>query len=186
MSNETKKPAVGADDAQVWQKIASSVTPLKRRRPRAQIADKATAPAPVKAARPASPRVTARSPISLAPPPADPAKDGIPGLDKRAVRSLRRGTVAIDGRLDLHGLTQAVAHQRLGKFLARAQDNGFKMVLVITGKGLKLDGSVGVLREAVPRWLGEAPNRARILGFTHAAQNDGGTGALYVRLRKKA
>jgi DNA-nicking Smr family endonuclease len=185
MSNETKKTG-GGDDAQIWQKITSSVTPLKRRRPPVPAADKATAPLPAKTGGTPASRVTARAPISVSPPPVDLAKGGIPGLDKRAVRSLRRGTVAIDGRLDLHGLTQPVAHQRLGNFLARAQDNGFKMVLVITGKGLKLDGSVGVLREAVPRWLNEAPNRSRVLGFTHAAQNDGGTGALYVRLRKKA
>lgn len=185
MTNETKKPAGGADDAQVWQKIASSITPLKRRRPRAPAAEKASPPAPNNSPPTVLARAAARPLAPPTTPRGDPPKDGIPGLDKRAVRSLRRGTVAIDGRLDLHGLTQPVAHRRLADFLARAQDNGFKMVLVITGKGLKLDGSVGVLRAAVPRWLNETPNRARVLGFTHAAQNDGGTGALYVRVRKK-
>jgi DNA-nicking Smr family endonuclease len=182
MTNETKKPV---DDAQVWQKIARSVTPLKRRRLSAPVADKAALPAPANNNPNARVRTAARPITHRATPFGNPPEGGIPGLDKRAIRNLRRGTVVINGRLDLHGLTQRVAHRRLGDFLVRAQDGGCKIVLVITGKGLKLDGSVGVLREAVPRWLDEAPNRVRVLGFTHAAQNDGGTGALYVHLRRK-
>ncbi|MGY9015413.1 MAG: Smr/MutS family protein, partial [Rhodospirillales bacterium] len=61
-----------------------------------------------------------------------------------------------------------------------------RMVLVITGKGLRPDGTTGVLRTAVPRWLNESPNRERILGFSYAAPKDGGEGALYVRLKKSS
>jgi DNA-nicking Smr family endonuclease len=57
-------------------------------------------------------------------------------------------------------------------------------VLVITGKGLRADGGGGVLRNAVPRWMNEPPNRERILAFAHATPPDGGEGALYVLLRR--
>ncbi len=55
---------------------------------------------------------------------------------------------------------------------------------VITGIGRAREEG-GVLRAAVPRWLNEPPNRARVLAFDLAQPNDGGHGALYVLLRKK-
>jgi len=57
-------------------------------------------------------------------------------------------------------------------------------VLVITGKGLKPDGTLGVLRHGVPHWLNLPPNRERVLAFCHATPADGGEGALYVLLRR--
>jgi DNA-nicking Smr family endonuclease len=112
-----------------------------------------------------------------------------PGLDKRSAQRLKRGQMQIEARLDLHGHRQDEAHRALNGFIAGAANAGKRCVLVITGKGLKLDNSnerqVGVLREMVPRWLNEEPNRSRILSFNHATQADGGTGALYVLLKRK-
>lgn len=110
-----------------------------------------------------------------------PGKSG--DLDKRTQRRMRRGKMEIDGRLDLHGMTQTAAHRALGRFIAGAQGPERRCVLVITGKGLLKDGQ-GVLKEAVPRWLNEGQNRERVLSFSHAAPADGGTGALYVLLRR--
>ncbi len=57
-------------------------------------------------------------------------------------------------------------------------------MLVITGKGLmKEDG--GVLRQQVPRWLNQSPNRGRVLAFDYAQQKHGGMGALYVLLKRR-
>jgi DNA-nicking Smr family endonuclease len=92
--------------------------------------------------------------------------------------------MAVEGRLDLHGMTQAEAHPALTDFLAGAQDAGKRCVLVITGKGLRPDGRAGVLRDAVPGWLNSPPNRRRILSFTPATPADGGTGALYILLKR--
>ena len=130
-------------------------------------------------------------------PPADPptgiprGKDGITdpfvsaGVDKRTATRLKRGKMAIDGRIDLHGLTQEEAYRALTSFLAGAQESGRRCVLVITGKGLRPDGRIGVIRASVPRWLNQPPNRQRILEVTPAAPRDGGEGALYVLLRRK-
>jgi DNA-nicking Smr family endonuclease len=106
---------------------------------------------------------------------------------------LTRGAVAIDARIDLHGLTQAAAHRKLVRFLLDAQDSGARMVLVITGKGRAPKSQTaddfgtretGVLRRVVPEWLSAADLRAVVVGFDEAAQSHGGSGALYVRIRK--
>lgn len=91
-------------------------------------------------------------------------------------------------------MTQDKAHRALADFIARAAHDGLRCVLVITGKGLrKLGGEedgriraddLGILRNAVPRWLNESPTRARILAFGAAQPKDGGGGALYVLLRR--
>jgi|TARA_Y100000294_G_scaffold153626_1_gene152684 DNA-nicking Smr family endonuclease len=90
----------------------------------------------------------------------------------------------IEATLDLHGLTQAEAHRALGAFLRGSRSAGKRTVLVITGKGGVKGSERGVLRDAVPRWLNEGPNRRMIRGFSFAAPKDGGQGALYVLLKR--
>lgn len=106
------------------------------------------------------------------------------GVDKRTAQRLRRGQISIEGRLDLHGLTQAEAHRALNGFLADAQAAGKRCVIVITGKGRSDTGEGGVLRRAVPHWLDQPPNRGRIIAVREAQPRHGGGGALYVLLRK--
>ena len=108
-----------------------------------------------------------------------------PGLDRKTQIRMRRGQVQIDGRLDLHGMTQAGAHRALLNFVEAAYHEGRRNILVITGKGLTRDGEIGVLRRAVPNWLNDAPMNAWIKGFDHAARQHGGEGALYVLIRRK-
>ena len=107
------------------------------------------------------------------------------GVDKRTAARLRKGQLRIEGRLDLHGMTQAEARRALDQFLARAHDAGRRCLLVISGKGLREDGSTGVLRAALPGWLNQSPNRARVIAFSQATPRDGGEGALYVLLKRK-
>ena len=104
------------------------------------------------------------------------------GIDRRSAIRLRRGRLPIEATLDLHGLTQRAAFDRLCDFIAGAESAGKRCVLVITGKGLS---SGGVLRDQVPRWLNLAPNRARVLAFDYARQHHGGAGALYVLLKRR-
>ncbi|MEE8622885.1 MAG: Smr/MutS family protein, partial [Alphaproteobacteria bacterium] len=91
--------------------------------------------------------------------------DTAPGLDKRTAARLRRGQLPVEARIDLHGLTRDEAHQALEAFLKTAHDAGKRCVLVITGKGLRAPGEMGVLRDAVPRWLNAPPIRPLILAF---------------------
>lgn len=109
-------------------------------------------------------------------------KEPNPGLDRRTALRLKRGQLPIEARLDLHGLTQAVAHRELASFVARASTAGKRVLLIITGKGTK-EGT-GVLRAAVPRWLTEAALRPSVLAMAPAQPKDGGDGALYLLLRR--
>jgi DNA-nicking Smr family endonuclease len=114
-------------------------------------------------------------------------------LDRRLLTALKRGHVAIDGVIDLHGLRQDEAHRRLIGFLRRAQADGARTVLVITGKGAAGAGSStghafgderGVLRRVAPHWLRLPDLRPVVMGFEAASLHHGGEGALYVRLRR--
>jgi len=103
-------------------------------------------------------------------------------LDRRTWLRLKRGQVVLEQVLDLHGQTQERAHQRLSAFVADAHARGSRCVLVVTGKGLE---SGGTLRHMVPRWLNEEPNRARVVAFCPAQPRHGGSGALYVLIRRR-
>jgi DNA-nicking Smr family endonuclease len=107
-----------------------------------------------------------------------------PGLDRRTDDRLRRGRLGIQGRIDLHGMTQSQAHAALNSFILRGWHEQRRMVLVITGKGSGGQGA-GILRQVVPRWLNESPLRPLVLAIQRAQPKDGGDGALYVLLKKR-
>lgn len=107
------------------------------------------------------------------------------GLDKSNAKKLKKGQHPIEGQIDLHGMTQKKAYTAINSFIQNSFNARKRCILIITGKGNKLDGSVGVLRLAVPRWLNEEPNRSCILAFSYAMPKDGGEGALYILLKKK-
>ena len=100
------------------------------------------------------------------------------GLDGNTQERLRKGQLDPDARIDLHGMTEEVAHARLLAFLTSAQRGGARLSLVITGKS-------GVLKTAVPRWLAEPDCRGLIADTRSAHRRHGGSGALYVYLRKR-
>jgi DNA-nicking Smr family endonuclease len=122
----------------------------------------------------------------LAPPVAAPPS--LARIDDKTRRRLVRGAVPIDGRLDLHGMTQEAAHSALRHFLHRERAAGSRIVLVITGKGRGGPGETvwdrGVLRRAVPHWLSDTELRDLVIGFEEAHLAHGGAGAIYVRLRR--
>ncbi len=139
---------------------------------------------------PAAPAVAPPRPApAAAPAKAQEARAAPPGagLDRKNAARLKRGEMAIAGRLDLHGMTQDEAHRALVRFIERSHEAGLRTVLIITGKGAREgagDGP-GVLRRAVPRWLGEARCRRLVLASEPAQPRHGGDGALYVLLRRK-
>jgi DNA-nicking Smr family endonuclease len=108
-------------------------------------------------------------------------------LDRRQMTALKRGKTPLEAVIDLHGMRQDEAHGRLIAFLRRAQADGARNVLVITGKGAAGtaggQGERGVLRRIVPHWLRLPDLRGIVMGFEEAALTHGGGGALYVRLR---
>jgi len=170
------------DERVLWKGVTRSIAPL-RRRPTPDPDD--MAPAPLAAD--AKPRAKTKPNIKAAPaaavhlPTPKPAAPPLTRLTRKMKQRISRGTHVIDGRLDLHGMTQDEAHGALLSFLRAKQARGARLVLVITGKGAR---GGGVLRRMVPLWLRLPELRGLVIGFENAATGHGGEGALYVRLRK--
>lgn len=174
-----------SEEARLWALVAATVRPLPGRaveipaepppenlpRP-SRAAPAAKAPVPfVPAAHQSRPRLVAK-------PPQQPG-DIEPGRKRRLTRERDQ----LELVLDLHGLDQDRARSVLHRFLLRAQADGARAVLVITGKGVQGDG---VLRRRAPDWLAEPAVRAVVAGVSEAHRRHGGAGALYVALKRKA
>jgi DNA-nicking Smr family endonuclease len=173
------------EEIALWVEVAKSVARRRGANLPALTARSAPPAAPAPAGRPAVSPTTPTPRKPAGPPPLAP-------LERRLKRDLARGRGAIDSGIDLHGMNQAEAHHALRGFLIHAQSQGARLVIVVTGKGAESrSGSSGwidepgVLRRLVPHWLRENDMRPVVLGFEEAGQTHGGSGALYVRLRKR-
>ena len=130
------------------------------------------------------------------------AHDVLPGLperltraplkmDRKAFGKLKRGKLAPEARIDLHGMTLAQAQPALTAFILRSQAESKRLVLVITGKGKARDddGPIperpGILRHNVPHWLSSPPLAQAVLQVAQAHLKHGGGGAYYVYLRRR-
>jgi DNA-nicking Smr family endonuclease len=180
-------------DLHLWHQVAETVSPLKRSR-RKRLMQMANEPLPIPDAN-AKPR---KSPVPVIAMPSY-RSDGRPsrppghGIEPGMKRRLMRGTMDIDGKIDLHGMRQAEAHAALSRFIHARVARGDRTILVITGKGLKKlerDAATiidtGVLRTMLPIWLTEPALAPMVAGWDAAAQSHGGEGAFYVRLRRAA
>jgi DNA-nicking Smr family endonuclease len=208
-----KRSGLSREDEELWEHTARSLKPLKRAKARVQLSlddEKAFADAifAPKHAQKTPPGGMAKASVGHSHGPAAPMakKAAVPvpigSVDPRNVRKLRRGYLEIEGRIDLHGMRQAEAHAALTRFLISAAAQGKRWVLVITGKGNAAGRSPaggdasewhrpfdepqrGVLKRNVPHWLAEPELRSIIVSFTEASIEHGGSGALYVHLRRQ-
>jgi len=203
MEGRRKKRLLSKEEIELWAHVTRNDEPLSRPKPdtlASSEAPEATPPFAGAAATakpldsvPARPEPvmtrggTTPAPLRPSPPPHQP-------FDHRIVRKIARGRREIDARLDLHGLRQHDAYVTLRAFLARCQLEGHRHVLIITGKGGRTDSDSrdfwnsekrGVLRRLVPHWLSEPEFRAHVISFTESAHHHGGSGALYVTIRRR-
>jgi DNA-nicking Smr family endonuclease len=188
----SKKASSKVGDEDLWGHVAASIKPLqgrhKNRAPEVEL-DKLAIKLTPKGA--GARKLSSRGP--LADTNETVRRTSLPelnhekqtGLDKSSAKKLKKGQHRIEGRIDLHGMTQEQAHRALNSFIDGSYAATKRCVLVITGKGLKSDGTVGVIRSAVPGWLNQSPNRERVIAFSYATPKDGGEGALYVMLKRK-
>ncbi len=175
-------------DAELWARVTQTAKPLRTKNRVARIG------APPKPVRPPKAMQTKEASKTEAKPAQPPRPSHAPaaGLDRQTARKLERGALAVEAKLDLHGMRQRDAHVALRKFLKWAQSKDYRHVLVITGKGAVREEPAsfyeeearGVLRQAVPHWLTHGDLAPLIVSFSEAPRRLGGEGALYVRLRK--
>ena len=111
-------------------------------------------------------------------------------MDPKRFNRMKKGRLAPEARLDLHGLTLAQSHPALIGFILDAVADGRRLVLVITGKGKSgsdhgpIPERHGALRHQVPHWLHSPPLKTHVLQVSEAHVKHGGQGALYVYLRR--
>ncbi|HET6413873.1 MAG TPA: Smr/MutS family protein [Anaeromyxobacter sp.] len=108
----------------------------------------------------------------------------VTGLDQAIVTRLRRGEFAIQGHLDLHGMTREEARGAVNEFLRRARQAGKRCVLLVHGRGTHSKDQLPVLKEALSTWLSTHRFGRHVLAFATARPADGGAGAVYVLLRR--
>ncbi len=108
----------------------------------------------------------------------------VAGMDPNLVRKLRRGEFAVQGHVDLHGLTRQEAKRSVEQFLRSSRGAGKRCVLVVHGRGIHSKDQLPVLKEALRAWLSTARFSRHVLAFATARPADGGAGAVYVLLRR--
>ena len=159
----TRKPQ-NPDDEILWHRVKKTVRPLKQgsSKPEDRQAFEALIRVPP---RPVLKRPARNDPIQM--------NDG---------KRVRRGQIEVDAKIDLHDLTQAAALPVLRRAVIRAFNQNKKCLLVVTGKGARLEG---VLRRAFPQWIHDPEIRPVIASYAQAHIRHGGSGAWYVFLRNK-
>ncbi len=104
------------------------------------------------------------------------------GIQQGVWRKLKRGQFRISAVLDLHGMTIEQAHGALMAFLHHAQRQQMTCVQVIHGKGHRSTPGKPILKQCVNHWL---RRRSEVLAFCSSRPVDGGTGAVYLLLRRR-
>lgn len=103
-----------------------------------------------------------------------------PGVDRRELRKLKRGDYAPGNRLDLHGRTAAEAVASVKRFIDNSRAR-HRCICIIHGRGHHSEMNVSILRTRVREYLRQ---HKAVLAYTDAPRNDGGSGTVYVLLRK--
>lgn len=175
------------EEAALWAKVASTVTPFRDRAPR--IVPKAPAPV-VPVDPPPAKRIKGRTPPPkpmIAPP--KPPEQPTAGIDSHWEKRLSTRLLRPDFTLDLHGHTLDQAHRRLDMGLVQAKAMGARVVLLVTGRPRPVDPADrgerrGAIRAKVLDWLAAGPHGGDIAAVRNAQRRHGGEGALYLVLRR--
>lgn len=159
-----------AEDRAIWKRVTRTVTPKPEYAQKQDTADFAKL-------------MQSRGPFMRVPPVTSQQtrqhdKAVEPMYDKR----VRRGRVQIDRRIDLHDMTRDQARPALFQAVRMAYTSSEKCLLVITGKGVRLNG---VLRQTFPNWINADEIRPMIASYAQSHIRHGGTGAWYVFLKRK-
>ncbi len=168
-----------AKDLDLFRAAMADVRPLEARPKKGRRRPVGAAP---QAERPTAARDRAPPPSTMTRPHA------LQSFDRDVDRALARGRRMPEAKLDLHGMTLAAAERAVAQFLAQSSEQGRRLVLIVTGKGLRLEGGRvfgGRIRAEFPGWLERADNRARVAAVRAAHPRHGGSGAFYILLRRR-
>ena len=192
-----RRKVLSEEDKKLWEMVKQSTEPLHAvsftpAPPPNAKPPVVNTPRPIKPFNMSGTKGEARMRIDLAPDPMQPLTRAPQSLDRRTHDRIRKGKAAPEARIDLHGMTAAQAHNALRGFIHSSHARGLRLVLVITGKGNTTRDEIGImptrngiLRHALPQWLGMPDMHPMILQISSAHMRHGGGGAYYVYLKKK-
>ena len=196
-----KRRRLSDDDKALWEKTASTVTPMEKgpslvlptrgTRSEPKVNPAKPAPKPISPFKIGAKSGSGKSVVDAVPSLADQFSSAPLAMDRKTFQTLKRGKKNPEARIDLHGMTLAQAQPALFRFVSDAHAKGLRLVLVITGKGKDRDSCgpiperLGALRHQVPQWLSGGPMASMVLQITPAHQKHGGGGAYYVYLRRR-
>jgi DNA-nicking Smr family endonuclease len=171
------------EEAEIWAKVAASVRRLEGASPSIPPVRFEPSREPLSSVS-ENPRLRSTQPLDFAR--GERKVEGGDTLDGGWDRRLRRGVVIPDRSIDLHGHTLASAHNLLDQALERAVTDGLRVLLVVTGKPPRdpAPHRRGLIRAAIGDWLGSSRHTSQIAAVRNAHPRHGGTGALYVILRR--
>jgi len=152
-------------EKEIWNRVSRTVTPRR-----------------AKSAKPEASRQDFAAMMRVPPEMSSASKRRPQSLDLNQDKKVRRGRVEIEMKVDLHDLTRDQAYPALISGLVQASNRNMRCVLVVTGKGVRLEG---VLRRSLPEWLGADPIRPLIATYAQAHIRHGGSGAWYVFLKRR-
>ncbi len=178
-----KDKKLSAKDSELFQRSVGSVRPLANDK----VTHRPERPSPRPGRRPAESEEKSAGGFSGNLPfdtvsASDPLFFARPGLQQRLLQRLRRGQLAIGAKLDLHGMTAAIAHHTVAQFLATSHDRSIRCVSIIHGKGYGGKADTPILKNHLNNWLRQ---HHEVLAFCSSRKDHGGTGAVYVLLRTK-
>ena len=107
----------------------------------------------------------------------------LPDLPWRQFQALKKGQVSWQEGLDLHGYTIEEARQQLNQFIREGRSRGHRCLLLVHGKAYNREGETPSIKSHVNAWLRQMPD---VLAFASALPADGGTGAVYILLKRRA
>lgn len=175
----------------LWEKIAKTVVPIKSDKiSPINVLDNQSMQSSAKSLAKSVKKVISEKKMSLSYQnsasnkhhPSDLRIEEATGMDGTSSKKLRTGKFDVEATLDLHGMTQQSAYAALQHFIQKSFSSEFRTVLVITGKGLN---GRGILRNQLPDWLKTGACAQHVLAFGQAQPKHGGSGAFYIRLRRK-
>ncbi len=162
-------------ELRLWRRVARTVQPIRTPLPDTEQDTRQGETEFAQAVRPTS---FARAVSATT---AEPKPPGFSAQDQSGHRRVRRGQLAIDATLDLHGHTQLTARRTLQAFVHQRHAAGDRCLLIITGKGR---AGASVLRQRFLDWINDPEIRFAVAGYAPANARHGGDGAYYLLLKR--
>ena len=183
------KDGAGEEDRRLFEREMEGVVPLAPdRRGRAHAGNPKPAPRPSRRAVPAVDGAGAHGELAQSPFRSSDSDEHIeflaPGIDRKLLRRLRRGDYAVESKVDLHGMNREAARAAVERLVEGSRTAGKRCVLIVHGRGLHSKDEIPILKDKVKGWLERGRIARAVLAFASARSCDGGTGALYVLLRR--